>query len=141
MLLGRHGDAGDVDASDQIAMVGEDNCVVMGGHLAGPIAVDVHDADQIDVPQLRIHARVVLAHVADADHARAQATLARRHHTTSRSRPSALSAAEPRQPPGGGTRPRREGAATNSMRRVIAGSAGNSLRIRSRARPGARPLR
>jgi len=141
VLLGGHGDAGDVDAADEIAVVGERDGVVVGGGLAGAVTVDVGDADEIDVPQLRVDARMVLAHVPDADDSRTDAAIAGRHHTTPLSRSSALSAAAPRQPPLGGMIPRRDGAATKSTRRMSAGVAGSSPRMRSSARPGARPLR
>src|SRR5216110_4047118 len=49
VLLGRHRDAHEVDPADQVAVVGERACVVVGGDPRGAVAVYVDDARELDV--------------------------------------------------------------------------------------------
>ena len=86
VLLGRHGDAREIDLADQLVVVGQRLRVVVGRDLLGAIAIDIDDPDQVDVPQLRVGEHVVLPHVAGAHDTSAQPALvpgSYRHHTGS----------------------------------------------------------
>ena len=69
VLLGGYRDADDVDQADQVAMVDERAGVVGSRDLGRARPVDVDDAGQLDVPQLRVREQVILPHVARAHHA------------------------------------------------------------------------
>ena len=140
VLLGRHRDAHEVDPADQVAVVGERACVVVGGDPRGAVAVYVDDARELDVPQLGKHEDVVLAHVARAHHARAQPLVRVRDHTRSLSGSGVTSPPSPAPRRGGPQTPCRA-PAMNSESRTTGGNAGSSLRIRSSAFWGASPER
>ena len=135
VLLGRHGDAREIDLADQLVVVGQRLGVVVGSDLLGPITIDIDDPDQVDIPQLRVGEHVVLAHVAGAHDASAEPALvpgSYRHHTGSL---SALGTASATEVPGsaGPQIPRRDPAMNSSTWR-IGPVAGSSWRIRSTAR-------
>ena len=71
--LGGDGHARHVDPADQLPVVRERERVVLGGHAPRALAVDVDDADEVDVPQLGVDERVVLPHVASSHDRRAHA--------------------------------------------------------------------
>ena len=110
--------------------------VVRGGR-GRALTVHVHDASQLDIPQLGEHEQVVLAHVTGTHDARAQPMLRARHHTGSLSGAAGTS---PGSRLGAPQTPRRA-PAMNSSRSVSGGIGGSSRRIRSTAPCGARPER
>jgi len=140
VVLGGHRDADEVDPTDQGAVVGERARIVVGGHPRGAVAVHVDHTHELHVPQLGVDEHVVLAHVARADHPRAEPPLGARHHTGSLSGvrvTSPVSSAPRRAAPQTPCR----AAATNSTSRTTGGRVGSSLRIRSSARWGVSPER
>jgi hypothetical protein len=70
VLLGRHRHRRDVDEARQLAIVAKGPGAVGRGQVLGAREVNVHDPDQIHVPELHQGEDVVLTHVAGADHAR-----------------------------------------------------------------------
>src|SRR4030095_1206055 len=102
--------------------------VVLRGDRGPSRRIDVHDADEVDVPQLRVDAPMVLPHVSRADHGRAHAVSSDRHQST----PSSSS---PIAPAGGPRIPRLEVSMNviSSLRYEVGSS---SWRIRSSAAAG-----
>ncbi len=138
VLLRGHGDARDVDAADEVAVIVERRRFVLRGDRARARGIDVGDADEIDVPQFRVDARVVLPHVSAADDRRAHAPAAERHQASSSPLASAPSA--PATPSGAPMMPRLA-LSMNAMSSFTRGVGSSSRRRRSSAAPGARPLR
>ena len=137
MLLGRHRYADEVHPAEQVAVIRERARAVVRGGRGRALTVHVHDADQLDVPQLGEDEQVVLAHVTGTHHARAQPGRSAGHHTGSLSGAAGTS---PVSRLGAPQIPRRA-PAMNSSRRVSGGIGGSSRRIRSTAPCGARPER